>query len=108
MYVLYMCMHVVCTFVYKSFVVNMLFTYEGFVCICTQLRFSLQRILTDFTHTHAYGLKTTHTCALAETRPAHWVIVLHLGLEGCSQPRELWFVDILMRIFYNIHVHVHL
>ena len=27
---------------------------------------------------------------------AHWVIVLHLGLEGCSQPRELWFVDILM------------
>ena len=34
--------------------------------------------------------------ALAETRPAHWVIVLHLGLEGCSQPRELWFVDILV------------
>ena len=22
--------------------------------------------------------------ALAETRPAHWMIVLHLGLEGCS------------------------
>ena len=29
-------------------------------------------------------------------RNAHWVIVLHLGFEGCSQPRELWFVDILM------------
>ena len=24
------------------------------------------------------------------------VTVLHLGLEGCSQPGELWFVDILM------------
>ena len=33
---------------------------------------------------------------LAETRPAHWVIVLHLGLEGCLQPRELWFVDIFI------------
>ena len=37
--------------------------------------------------------------AVAETRPAHWVIVLHLGLEGCSQPRELWFVDILMYVY---------
>ena len=27
-----------------------------------------------------------------ETHPAHWVIVLHLGLEGCAWPRELWFV----------------
>ena len=27
----------------------------------------------------------------------NWVIVLHLGLEGCSQPRELWFIDILMK-----------
>ena len=31
----------------------------------------------------------------------HWVIVLHLGLEGCSQPRELWFVDILMTCTMN-------
>ena len=30
--------------------------------------------------------------------PAHWVIVLHLGLEGCSQPKELWFVDILIYV----------
>ena len=38
--------------------------------------------------------------ALAEICPAHWVtlIVLHLGLEGCSQPRELWFVDINSRV----------
>ena len=34
-------------------------------------------------------------------RPAYWVIVLHLGLEGCLQPRELWFVDILM---YNVSI----
>ena len=34
-----------------------------------------------------------------ETRPAHWVIVLYLGLEGCLQPRELWFVDILMYVY---------
>ena len=40
--------------------------------------------------------------AMAETCPAHWVIVLHLGLEGCSQPRELWFVDILMYVWDNI------
>ena len=26
------------------------------------------------------------------------MIALHVGLEGCSQPRELWFVDILMYI----------
>ena len=25
---------------------------------------------------------------------AHWVIILHRGLEGCSQPRKLWFIDI--------------
>ena len=37
------------------------------------------------------------TClALAKMHPAHWVIVLHLGLEGCSQTRELWFIDILI------------
>ena len=37
----------------------------------------------------------------------HWVIVLHLhvGLEGCSQPGELWFVDILM--YKCIYVHVY-
>ena len=37
--------------------------------------------------------------ALAETRPVHWVIVLHLGLEGGSQPRELWFINILMILY---------
>ena len=29
---------------------------------------------------------------------AHWVIVLHLGFEGCLQPRELWFSDTLMHV----------
>ena len=39
---------------------------------------------------------------------------MYLGLEGCSQPRELWFSDILMYHMHNgvsfeyiiIHVHV--
>ena len=39
---------------------------------------------------------------MAKTRPAQWVI--HLGLEGCSQPRELWFSDILMYM-HAMHVH---
>ena len=34
------------------------------------------------------------------------MIVLHLGLEGCSQPRELWFVDVLMYMTYNVCVYV--
>ena len=52
-------------------------------------------------YTKCFVFFTHCTClALAETRPAHWVIVLHLGLEGCSQPRELWFIDILM--YYTI------
>ena len=40
---------------------------------------------------------------MAEVRPAQWVIVLHLGLEGCSQPRELWFSDILMYIYMYMY-----
>ena len=48
---------------------------------------------------HPYAIIASwRTRALAEMRPAHWVIVLHLGLEGCSQPRELWLVDILMYV----------
>ena len=35
----------------------------------------------------------------------NWVIVLHLGLEGCSQPRESWFSDILM---YHSLVIIHI
>ena len=39
----------------------------------------------------------------------HGMIVLHLGLEGCSQPRELWFSDILMytHVLCVLHIHVH-
>ena len=44
------------------------------------------------THTCIYSTCTCTTCIYT----AHWVIVLHLGLEGCLQPRELRFVDILM------------
>ena len=57
-----------------------------------------------YVHVHVHG-----GLALAKTRPAHWVIVLHLGLEGCSQPRELWFVDILMCTYmyiYKSHWHI--
>ena len=45
----------------------------------------------------------TCTCTRTKVASAGWAhticgihVVLHLGLEGCSQPRELWFVDILM------------
>ena len=56
---------------------------------------------------YVHSVKHPHSLALAETRPAHWVIVLHLGLEGCSQPRELWFVDILMySCFSSTWIHV--
>ena len=52
---------------------------------------------------------TIPRCHEHETCPAHWVIVLHLGLEGCSQPMELWFIDILMYIQYMyIHSHTHM
>ena len=33
------------------------------------------------------------------------MIVLHLGLEGCSQPGELWFVDILMYVHLCLCTH---
>ena len=27
--------------------------------------------------------------------------------KGCSQPRELWFVDIFMYMYIHVPVHVH-
>ena len=33
------------------------------------------------------------------------MIVLHLGLEGCSQPRELWFVDMYIANVNILYTH---
>ena len=50
-------------------------------------------------------VKFFHQVCLYAHADIHGVIVLHLGLEGCSQPMELWFSDIIMYISFGKVAH---
>ena len=49
------------------------------------------------------GIGRSMSCALGDFHFQHLSLCV---MYGCSQPRELWFIDLIMYIHVHVHVHV--